>query len=93
MQQFLSCKCWGLGQSLGMVNGLCYINLKYIMVHHSHVCNVSYHQTVGIVFNNLDGARVEYTLRLRHEVGSDNSWETANRGPSIQLPGSRVSPK
>ena len=45
------------------------------------------------MFDNLDGTRVEYTLRLSHEVGSDNSWETANRGPSIQLPGSRVSPK
>ena len=44
----------------------------------------------GVVFTNL-GSNVEYTIRLRHEVGSQNSWFTNTLGPTFELPGSRVS--
>lgn len=30
----------------------------------------------GIVFNNLQTNSLEYTLRLRHEVGDVNTWNT-----------------
>ncbi len=45
---------------------------------------------VGIVFNNLSGNDLSYTIRLRHEVGNDNSWETAQSGPNFELPGPRI---
>jgi ATP-binding cassette subfamily A (ABC1) protein 3 len=48
----------------------------------------------GIVFNNVNrtknGGQLEYTLRLRHEVGDDDSWETREAAPNFQLPGPRV---
>jgi hypothetical protein len=46
----------------------------------------------GIVFDDLDSSdgTLEYTLRLRHEVGDDDSWETRRAGPRFQLPGPRV---
>ena len=46
----------------------------------------------GVVFQNL-GPNVEYTIRLRHEVGAQNSWFTDISGPSFELPGARVNPK
>ena len=47
----------------------------------------------GIVFENLDSANVEYTIRMRHEVFPDNTWYTSQTGPFIQVPGARVTPK
>jgi ATP-binding cassette subfamily A (ABC1) protein 3 len=44
----------------------------------------------GIVFNNLESDELEYTLRLRHEVGQDNSWETRDAAPNFQAPGPRI---
>jgi ATP-binding cassette subfamily A (ABC1) protein 3 len=46
----------------------------------------------GIVFDDLDDGdgTLEYTLRLRHEVGEDDSWETRQAGPNFQLPGPRI---
>jgi hypothetical protein len=51
--------------------------------------------TVGIVFDDLDDGdgTLEYTLRLRHEVGEDDSWETRQAGPNFQLPGPRIENK
>ena len=50
---------------------------------------------LGIVFDDLDASdgRLEYTLRLRHEVGEDDSWETRDAGPRFQLPGPRITEK
>ena len=48
---------------------------------------------VGIVFNNLENNDLEYTLRLRHEVGEDQSWETRDATPNFQTPGPRISNK
>ena len=50
---------------------------------------------VGIVFDDLDDSddTLEYTLRLRHEVGNDDSWETRQAGPPFQLPGPRIGDK
>lgn len=47
------------------------------------------------MFNDLDGSDgdLEYTLRLRHEVGEDDSWETRDAGLNFQLPGPRVTEK
>ena len=47
---------------------------------------------VGIVFNNL-GPNVDYTIRLRHEVGQQNTWFTDEAGPTFEQPGARVNPK
>ena len=46
--------------------------------------------SLGIVFNNLDGDDIEYTLRLRHEVGSRDTWFTRITAPVFQLAGPRV---
>ena len=52
-----------------------------------------YHSLIGIVFDSLEGNSLEYTLRLRHEVGEDNSWETRDSAPNFQPPGPRVTNK
>ncbi|CAI8053623.1 ATP-binding cassette sub-family A member 3 [Geodia barretti] len=44
----------------------------------------------GIYFNNLESDSLEYTLRLRHEVGEDKSWETRDAAPNFQAPGPRI---
>ena len=46
--------------------------------------------SLGIVFNNLDGDDIEYTLRLRHEVGSRDTWFTRFAAPVLQPAGPRV---
>ena len=53
---------------------------------------VGYVSCTGVVFQNL-GSDVEYTIRLRHEVGSQNTWFTDLSGPSFGPAGARVSPK
>ena len=55
-----------------------------------YVCCFNFN--VGVVFNNL-GGNVEYTIRLRHEVGFQNTWFTPVSGPSFEVPGARVIPK
>lgn len=49
------------------------------------------HFLPGIVFGDLNGNELSYTIRLRHEVGPDNSWDTLLSAPEIELPGPRVS--
>ena len=49
--------------------------------------------TTGIYFNDLEGNNLEYTLRLRHEAGEDNSWETRDAAPNFQAPGPRITDK
>ena len=58
------------------------ISCVHVLIHHT-----------GIVFNNLEGDHLEYTLRLRHEVGEDKSWETRDAAPNFQPPGPRVTNK
>ena len=48
---------------------------------------------LGIVFDNLSTPDLEYTIRLRHDVGDGNSWFTRFNAPSFQLPGARVTNK
>ena len=52
---------------------------------HVHLC-------VGIVFNDLDDSddTLEYTLRLRHEVGFDDSWETRSAVSEFVLARPRI---
>ena len=47
------------------------------------------------MFDDLDDSddTLEYTLRLRHEVGRDDTWETRQAGPLFQLPGPRIRDK
>ena len=49
----------------------------------------------GIVFDDLDDSdnTLEYTLRLRHEVGIDDSWGTRRAAPRTISAGPRVSSK
>lgn len=49
--------------------------------------------TLGIVFDNLESNDLEYTLRLRHEVGGRNTWRTNEVAGEVQSPGPRVSEK
>ena len=46
----------------------------------------------GIVFDDLDDSddRIEYTLRLRHEVGSADTWRTQFAGPILELVGPQL---
>lgn len=44
----------------------------------------------GIVFEELEGNDISYKLRLRHEVGQQNSWNTDLVGPAFEIPGPRV---
>ena len=53
---------------------------------------VGYVSRTGVIFQNL-GSNVEYTIRLRHEVGSQNTWFTDQSGPSFAPAGARVNPK
>ena len=51
---------------------------------------------VGIVFDDIDGTKIEYTIRPSHEVeGFDDldTWDTADVQPRFQEPGPRVHPK
>ena len=47
----------------------------------------------GIVFDNLDGNDLVYTLRLRHEVGEEDTWKTNENAFWFQHPGARVTNK
>ena len=42
------------------------------------------------MFDNPDGFDIEYTLRLRHEVGEEDSWHTKEAAFYLQAPGARV---
>ncbi len=44
----------------------------------------------GIIFNDLNGKELSYTIRLRHEVGQSNSWQTIQNSPNFELPGPRT---
>ena len=59
----------------------------------TYVCG--YALCIGIVFDDLDPSdgRLEYTLRLRHEVGEEDTWETRSAAPNFQIPGPRVDNK
>ena len=45
----------------------------------------------GIIFNELYGNELRYTIRLPHEVGRANSWKTIQTSPNFELPGPRRS--
>ncbi len=45
----------------------------------------------GIIFNNLHGFEIKFTIRLPHEVGRANSWKTIQTSPNFELPGPRRS--
>jgi len=51
---------------------------------------------VGVVFDNLDGTNLQYTIRPVHEVDGefdDSTWDTDIAQPRFQEPGPRFSPK
>ena len=48
---------------------------------------------LGIVFDSLEGDDLEYTLRLRHEVGETDTWHTGEAAFWFQYPGARVTDK
>ena len=71
-----------------------YTYMLYLHVLFSiRTCTCTYTLHVGIVFNQLEGDDLEYTLRLRHEVGVENSWQTREAASDLQPPGPRVSEK
>lgn len=50
----------------------------------------------GIVFDNLNGKNLHYTIRPVHEVSGEDdqsSWDTDDTQPRFQVPGPRISPK
>ena len=58
-----------------------------IIILHWNFCPCSH---AGLVFDNLEGGDLAYTIRLRHEVGNADSWNTERAGGAFQLPGARV---
>lgn len=48
---------------------------------------------VGIVFEELAADDISYKIRLRHEVGFENSWNTDFLGPNFEAPGPRIANK
>ena len=51
---------------------------------------------IGVVFDNLDGRNLRYTIRPVHEVSGedgDSTWNLVTVQPRFQVPGPRVSPK
>ena len=46
--------------------------------------------TLGIVFEQLSGNDLSYKIRLHHEVGSQNTWDTDRVGPEFEIPGPRA---
>ena len=51
---------------------------------------MTFRNYLGIVFEQLSGNDLSYKIRLRHEVGSQNTWDTDRVGPAFQLPGPRA---
>ena len=47
----------------------------------------------GVVFDRLEGDDIEYTLRLRHEVGELDTWRTNEASFWFQPSGARVGDK
>ena len=47
----------------------------------------------GIVFDTIDTKELEYTIRLRHEVGEENSWYTEFTSVEFETGGPRVTEK
>lgn len=43
------------------------------------------------MFDELDGNEISYRIRLRHEVGNQDSWNTEIAGPRFEPPGPRIS--
>ena len=60
-------------------------------VHYSEVLlfSIVLHDA-GVVFESLEGESLEYTLRLRHEVGESDTWHTREAAFWFQRPGARV---
>ncbi len=58
---------------------------------HLDVAHVRIH--VGVFFDNLNGTDMEYTIRLRHDVGSRDTWQTARTAAAFNSPGPRIDPK
>ena len=48
---------------------------------------------VGIVFEELQANDISYKIRLRHEVGFTNSWDTDVLGPNFDAAGPRIDNK
>ena len=69
----------------------------YMAVHFTVIIIIITHlySPKGIVFDQLDpiNTDIQYTLRLRHEVGEDNTWHTDETTPPVELPGPRVDDK
>ena len=49
--------------------------------------------TLGVYFDNVNSTELEYTVRLRQEVGSRDSWQTRQTAAVFDLPGPRTNPK
>ena len=62
---------------------------------HMYVCQspIGVYYCIGVVFGDLEGDAMEYTLRLRHEVGESDTWHTRETSFWLQRPGARVSDK
>ena len=74
-----------------------YVSIYSMCVHTLFVClSVCLSVCVcaaGVVFDSLEGEDLEYTLRLRHEVGGMDTWHTHEAAFWLQAPGARVTDK
>ena len=67
--------------------------MYFLQHNHEQIPLLSLCICTGIVYNELQGNDMKYTLRLRHEVGSLNTWFTRLTSPIFQFPGPRVEDK
>ena len=54
------------------------------------LCSVYLYSLLGLVFNRVTDEELEYTIRLRHEVSTANTWRTQRIAPGVDRPGPRV---
>ena len=60
------------------------------------IFNANVSLCIGVVFDNLNGTNLQYTIRPVHEVGGENdrsTWDTDIAQPRFEQPGPRFSPK
>ena len=70
-----------------------YVSIYGMCVHPLFVCLSVCVCAAGVVFDSLEGEDLEYTLRLRHEVGGMDTWHTHEAAFWLQAPGARVTDK
>jgi len=86
-----SCIVWSLDSPPKMITAP-----AFLIEMHASICFTYLCVCVGVVFDNLDGTNLQYTIRPVHEVDGErdrSTWNTDIAQPQLQEVGPRFSPK